>query len=282
MRNSTIAILVPAIFAVACDDKSSANQGPPRDLRPLSIRVEGPAELTTSAEVQFTAIQTWTDGSSRDVTARAQWTSSNPLVLSVTAGLAKALAFGEAGLLAETDGLVSQPKSVRIAPRVGELDGIYTLTIGGGTACNGSTLPPELSLRTYTAVVRQRSLRLEGEIRNVGTFGGQIFNPQVRFFFSSALPFGRRAERASATDTSTGGIRLVSFRKSAYSGPVSGLIETLASSNRLVITGEAITTMAPSGFAGTLFGSISLYEPSRNGLIGVCQSTSHGFALVRQ
>jgi hypothetical protein len=283
MRDIAIAILVLAICAVACDDRPQANPGPPSDLRPISIRIDGPTQVTPGVEVRFTALQTWSDGSTRDVTASALWTSTNPSVLLVNAGFAYAPeAGGEVGLTAHVAPLTSQRKSVRVVPLTPEWDGTYTLTIGGGACSSSLPLPPELRQRTFTAIVRQISLRLEGEIRNVGNFGGQILNPQVRFFFSSALPFSRRAEQASAMETSTVGTRLASLRKSAYWGPTNGLVEVLADSNRLVITGEAITTMSPSGFAGTFSGNLSLYEPSRNGLLGVCSSFSHGFALVRQ
>jgi hypothetical protein len=107
MRTSAIAILVLAGFGVGCDDEPA---GPPFNIRQLSVRVDGPAQISPPAEAQFTAVQTMSDGSTRDVTAMAKWTSSNPSVLSVKAGLAKALAGGEVGLTAELEGRVtSQP-----------------------------------------------------------------------------------------------------------------------------------------------------------------------------
>jgi hypothetical protein len=281
MRNDATAILVLAIFVAACDDEPPT-AGPPADLRTISVRIDGPAQVTVPAAVQFTAVQTWFDGSMQDVTARAQWTSSNPAVLSVNAGFATALAGGEVGLTAQLDGLTSQPKSVRVMSLVSEWDGIYTLTVGGG-ACNESLpLPPELRQRTYTASVQQSGLFLAGEVQRVGGFGGHILNPQVRFTFdTTGQPAGRRVRQASAREIVPGGIQLVSYRKAAYSSSP-GFTERLPNSTHLVVSGEAITTISSSGFTGTLNGALWLYGGSRHDLLGVCRSSSHGFSLVRR
>ena len=276
-----LAILVLAIFAVACEDKSSAATGPPLGLRPISVRIDGPTQVSPPEEVQFTAVQTWSDGSTRDVTASAQWTSTNPSVLSVSAGSAKALAGGEVGLTVQAGSLTSQPKSVRVVPSIPEWNGKYTLTVGG-TDCSGSTpISIELRERTYGATVRQDGLRLLAETK-AGILEGRILNPQVQFSFSRFSPFSRRVQRASTTETSPSGIQLVSYRRAAYIGGPIGFIEVLPNSDWLVITGDAITTMSPSGFAGTLGGAISQYERGGTKLLGVCSSSSYGFRLVRQ
>jgi hypothetical protein len=282
MRNDVIAILVLAIVVVACEDEAPPTAGPPAALRPISVRIDGPTSmLSLGAEVQFTALQSWSDGSARDVTATAQWTSTNPLVLSVSAGRARPLAAGEVGLTAQVEQLISQPRPVRVVPTGPEWEGQYTLTIGGG-ACNASLpLPPELRQRTYTASLHQAELMLYGSVRNVGDFGGHILNPQVRFTFDRVLPFGRRAQRASASEVFKAVIRLASYRNVAYSGQ-RGFVEVLPDRNHLIVTGDVSATMSPSGFAGTLNGALSLYETSRHTLLGVCSSTSHGFSLVRR
>ena len=281
MRQNILATLVLAIFAVACEDKSSAATGPPLDLRPISVRIDGPTQVSPPEEVQFTAVQTWSDGSTRDVTASAQWTSTNPSVLSVSAGSAKALAGGEAGLTVRVGSLTSQPKAVRVVPSIPEWNGKYTLTVGG-TDCSGSMpISLELRERAYGATVRQDGLTLLAETK-AGIVVGRILNPQVQFSFSLFRAFGSRVQRAAAPETFPNGIRLVSSRRVAYPGGPLGFIEILPNSDWLVITGNAITTMSPSGFAGTLGGAISQYEPGGLKLRGVCSSASYGFRLVRQ
>jgi hypothetical protein len=190
-----IAILVLAIFVVACDDKPQSNTGPPAGLRPVSVRIEGPAQVTYPADVQFTALQTWSDGSTRNVTASAQWTSTNPSVLSVNAGVGKALASGEVALTARVDPLISQAKPVRVMPSIAEWDGRYTLTISAGPCNSSLPLPTALRQRGYTALVRQSSLTLDVTVPGVGSFGGQILNPQARFTFFNAGLVQQRVQR---------------------------------------------------------------------------------------
>jgi hypothetical protein len=291
MRDAITTLSILAVLVVACGER--ADTGPPTNLRPLSVRVDGPTDVIAASEVRFTALQTWSDGSSRDVTASAQWTSSNPSVLSVSGGLAMALAPGEAQVSAHLGDLPVNPRGVRVLPATAEWNGTYRLTIGGGP-CSPSSTPPlanELQQRTYTAVVQQNGLSLFGEVSRVGIFGGRILNPEVRFSFVNF--FSRTHRRASVPEVPPGGIqlavawyepRLVSADyihvRNAYSGSET-FAETLPDGNRLAITGEAVTTMSPSGFVGTFNGRLALHQASTNTLLSVCASSSHGFTLAR-
>jgi len=170
-------------------------------------------------------------------------------------------------------------------PSIPEWNGTYRLTVGGSACGEDTPISIELRQRTYKAAIWQDGLRLIVDVRDVGVLVGQILNPQVRFAFSGFNPLSRlsrRRERASAMKTFPGGIQLVSYRRVAYDIGPTGFIERLPNSDWLVITGEAITTMSPSGFAGTLNGAISQYERDGTRLRGVCSSSSHGFTLVRQ
>ena len=294
MRSHVSATLVLALVAAACGNDEPPAAGLPANLRPLSIRVDGPTEVTVPAEVQFTARQTWSDGSTRDVTASAQWTSSNSSVLSVSAGLARTLASGEAGLTAQVEQLISQPKAVRVIPLRPEWEGTYTLTIGGGPCNESQPLPPELRQRTYTATLRQNGLLLSGTVSKVGGFEGRIINPDARFTLFRARSLSRRALKASITGMlplSNARVEsavarheprfhLPTVRRAAYSGFEPEFVEVIGAS-RLVIYGQAVTTMSPSGFAGTLDGVLALHQPAE-GFIGVCASSSQGFTLVRR
>ena len=269
MRTKAIAILVLASAVVACrDDQSTVKAAPPTaapppSAQPLSVRVDGPTRLTPPAEAQFTALQTWSDGSIRDVTSMAQWTSSNPSVLSVHAGLAKALAGGEVGLTARVEPLTSQSWAVQVVPVTPEWEGTYRLLIGVGPCNTSLPLPSELNQRSYTATIRQSGLNLFASISNVAEFGGRILNPEVRFSISNAAVPARRVHKV------------------AYWGPPPGFTERIEG-YRLVISGNAVTTMSSGGFAGTLDGQLALYEANSSALVGVCASSSHGFKLARQ
>ena len=280
MRTYVIAVLVLAILGIACDEKPA---GPPFDLRSLSVRVDGPAQITPPAETQFTAVQTLSDGSTRDVTAIAKWTSSNPSVLSVSAGLAKAITGGEVGLTAEVEGRVggrvtSQPKAVQVVPLTAEWEGAYTLSIAAGPCITPLPLPAEVRQRTYPARIRQSGLNLTVSVSNVGEFGGRVINPRARFSMSTALTLSRGVRRVSLTDRNEPRFSIPTLWNVAYWEPP-GFVERYGG-YRFVITGEAITEMSPRGFTGPLNGVLALYEPTNGILIGTCTSSSHAFSLT--
>lgn len=259
-------LLAATVLVVACG-KSDDVRGiqPNGPALPLTIRIEGPSQVTERDRITFTVLQIWTDGSSRDVTASAVLTSSNPSVLSISGTTGTALAAGEVGLTARFDQVTSQRKTVFVVPTAPEWNGAYTLTVGGG-ACTGS-LPAELRQRTYAATVTQFGLTLGLTVSTFGDVAGRIFNPDVRFYLTNTF---RAVNR--------GRIRPVR----AYWAPAdTSIVEPLPDGNRLVIVGEAMTTMSPSGFTGTLNGAITLQGSTRNQL-AVCSSPAHAFLLTRK
>ena len=300
-------LMVLAVVAGACggNEKGIGGAVP----QPITVRINGPGQVTPPGQTQFAAIQTWSDGATVDVTASAQWTNTNPTVLSIGAGLATALAPGEAGLTARFDQFVSQPRTVLVVPPFPEWNGTYSLTLGGGV-CTGS-MPPELKQRTYTAAVGQSGLTLNVEVPNAGNFAGHIINPPVRFSLYSFQALSARRTRKRSVGwvrpeeggrgvggsppmmpsrfngtlnqaVATSAPRL----RAAYWGPVGVytplIVEVLPDGNRLAIGGDAETTMSPSGFTGTLNGELTLFEKNTDKQLAVCASPSHVFRLVRQ
>ena len=292
-------LLVLAILAAACSDENGG--GVPLPPRPVSIRIDGPTQVTPPDQAQFTAFQGWSDGSTINVTATAQWVSTNPSVLSINAGLATALAAGEVGLTVSFEQLPSQRRTVLVIPAMPEWNGTYSLTIGGGT-CSGS-MPPELRQRTLTAIVVQNGLTLNVDVPNAGGFVGRIFNPEARFSVGSS---GLRGLRRSLNRVDAPSVIRVSsrfsgtldrgvtaneprfdlshYRRVAYSGPVGApsLVEVLPDGNRLSIIGQAVTAMSASGFTGTLNGGLTLSQRDTGSVLAVCSSSAHGFTLTRK
>ena len=261
-------LLAATVLVAACGRKDDDDPGiqPGGPARPVSIRIDGPSQVTELDRITFRVLQIWTDGTSRDVSASAAVTSSNPSVLSISGTTATALDAGEVGLTAQLDQFTSQRKTVFVVPTAPEWNGAYTLTVGGG-ACNGS-LPAELRQRTYAATVAQSGLALGATVSTFGDVAGRIFNPEVRFYLSNTF---RAANR--------GRIRPVR----AYSTPAdTSIVEPLPDGNRLVIVGEALTTMSPSGFSGMLNGAITLYQGNTRNQLAVCSSPAHAFVLTRK
>jgi hypothetical protein len=155
-------------------------------------------------------------------------------------------------------------------------------------------MPPELRQRTYTANVTQSGLLLYVDIPKVGNFSGRIINPQARFVLlygylrSARRKSLARADAPSLIQVRLDGNRVVSeprlypprYRHAAYPGYFASVVEVLPNLDRLSITGNAETTMSPSGFTGTLDGSVTLYNSAFNQLAD-CTSPSHVFTMTR-
>ncbi len=66
------------------------------------------ASVEVGSSLQFKAVGTYDDSSSRDITAQADWSSSDPAVATINAdGLASAVSAGAAAIRAEMDGVTS-------------------------------------------------------------------------------------------------------------------------------------------------------------------------------
>lgn len=122
MRRTARVILAVAVSLSACsDDKSpSTSSAPPPALAGLQVlpATEGPVALPVGVPVPFTAIGTFADGTTRDVTSEVVWTSSSDAVATVSnapgaAGVATAVAVGSASLTA-TDPTTSLAASVAV------------------------------------------------------------------------------------------------------------------------------------------------------------------------
>lgn len=81
----------------------------------LSIKVSGPSQVTMGQSGSFTALAQLSDGSDRDVTNTATWSSSDPTIATVSAGAVTGVFVG----------------AVSITARVGDVAGSSTATVVG-------------------------------------------------------------------------------------------------------------------------------------------------------
>jgi hypothetical protein len=87
------------------------------------LRISGPASVAPGATAQLSAIATYTDGSTGDVTGVARWNSSNTQVLSISAsGVATGIKGGEIRVLAAYANRGANALTIRVLP-----DGTYRL-----------------------------------------------------------------------------------------------------------------------------------------------------------
>jgi hypothetical protein len=83
----------------------------------LIIPAASPRNLDIGAIQQFTAIATYSDGASADISSQVTWLSSNTQVATVYAnGLATGIAAGSAGITATLGGVTSQATSLAVQP----------------------------------------------------------------------------------------------------------------------------------------------------------------------
>ena len=83
-------------------------------LSSIAVTPTSPASLTVGSTRRFTAIGTYSDGSTADITLRATWISDTPSVTIDSTGLARAVAIGNARITAALSGVTSPAVSLTL------------------------------------------------------------------------------------------------------------------------------------------------------------------------
>ena len=117
MRSRLLVLVVLAAGFIACGDDSPTPPTPtpvsPLLGPPKSLQVTGSVSFSFIGESrQLTANATFGSGAVRNVTSQAEWSSSNPAVATVTAGLVRILSFGDTQITATYRGLTSEKAAV--------------------------------------------------------------------------------------------------------------------------------------------------------------------------
>lgn len=111
--------ILAAVVSLACSRQTAAAPSvAPNAPSPVVVRVavsgDAPALGATS---QLRAVATMSDGASQDVTARAQWRSSQPTIVAVSAtGIAAAISPGESDITATFETVVGSQRLAVVAP----------------------------------------------------------------------------------------------------------------------------------------------------------------------
>jgi hypothetical protein len=241
MRPRLFVMMLLAAGFIACGDDNN-NSGPPSPSPvpvflgpPKSLQITGTLTFNFVGESrQLTASATFRNGAVRDVTRLAQWTSSNPAVATVAAGMVKVVSLGQAQITATYRDLTSPTVAVSAtAPAM-----LMAISINGpqeiapgttaqftvnGTYSDGSTkdVSASASWNTFPTNI----LRSAGGGRVEALAGGdaQIFVNFDRRFVSTrvlVIPPGTFKVSGRVTDSS-GGIENVEVR--VLSGTGAGL-----------------------------------------------------------
>ncbi|GMV39105.1 MAG: hypothetical protein AMXMBFR64_08210 [Myxococcales bacterium] len=195
-------------------------------------------ELRPGASQQFTAIGSYDDGSSSDITALATWTSSNETIASVDAGLAIAKSAGPASITAELDGVTSEP---------------VTLTVLGVTLVG-------IQLDPTTGTLNAGS----GETLEIDAIG--IFDDGTQADISKVVVWESSDPAIAAVDTNgivTPGTVAGTAEITAAVGTVESfpaVIVVLASNEVKTVTVEPVLAAFPAGFTQDLTATVTFAD----------------------
>jgi Bacterial Ig-like domain (group 2) len=117
----TLGVLLATVAVGLSSCGRSAPTGPSKSGAPailVTVKVVAPSTIAPGSTAQLAALATYTDGSSKDVTAAVQWHSSDPSILTIDAtGLAAGVRVGDVKITATaSSGVASATQSIVVVP----------------------------------------------------------------------------------------------------------------------------------------------------------------------
>src|SRR5262249_45857440 len=114
-------LTVAGLFAALAAALSSCGRnpaGPSNQGNVVSVQVVAPSTIAPGSTAQLSALETYTDGSRKDVTATVQWHSSDTSILTISAtGLASGVRVGDVKITATSStGVASATQSIVVVP----------------------------------------------------------------------------------------------------------------------------------------------------------------------
>ena len=162
-RLLVVTMVLAAGFTACGDDPPSSPSGPSRILKAISI--QGPPEVAPGSTTQFTAMATYTDGSTSDVTSTAGWSTQGTSNLrSVGRGLFEAVTVGEGRVGANAGGRSTSRPVLVLLP------GTYKLS-GTVTDASGSVDGVDVEVLSGTGAGQRARSRFDGSYTLYGVAG---------------------------------------------------------------------------------------------------------------
>jgi hypothetical protein len=272
MRRSLVVIVLATL--VGCDSDTPTRPDPSTrsdpSTRVTGITVTGDASFAALNEVHLlTATAQLLNAPPRNVTAEAEWQSSNGRVMTVSpGGEATAVGLGTAMVTARYQS-ISGSLEVTVNPRnpLEPLEGLYRLRVTAAAACR--SLPDWARQREYDARMEQgkgTQLSLDVELQTGfwRGFAGEITETGVGFYFGTDDPYGYNG----------GGFCATPCGNPYFS-------EGIDATRRFTLEGNAKATRHGTTISGRLHGTIRAVNPTSQATIAECPG-DHSFSLVRQ
>jgi uncharacterized protein YjdB len=107
-----LALLTISITACSNAQKTTTLTGTPV-LTSIAVMPNPPSSLIQGNTQQFSAVGTYSDGSTSDITSQVNWTSDNTAAATIdNSGLATGVAAGIANITAALNGITSPPQAL--------------------------------------------------------------------------------------------------------------------------------------------------------------------------
>ena len=285
MRRLLLVVTLLAMV-VGCDSKSpTAPTTPPPTPTPTptptaqaaSVTISGDPRFTALNNVrQFTATARMQDGSLRDVTGEANWSSSNAAVASVSnKGEVTSVGPGFATIFVSYV-VVNASIDVSVAPATSSaISGLYRFVIAAAPEC--SALPDWAQRREYDVRIDQT------EAEQPGTETALTLTAQLEPGVAPQLPGSIRG--SIARFQFPGGNPNGSFYYYYYTPTWPTFAHRIDTTRMYTLSGEAHGTKGASQnvqISGVFSGVVSAVNPSTNAIIADCTSVNHSFTLSRQ
>lgn len=288
MRRLLLVVTLLAVVA-GCDSKSpTAPTGPSSPPTPTpeptaqaaSVTISGDTRFTTLNSVrQFTATARMQDGSLRDVTGEANWSSSNTAVVTVSGkGEVTSVGPGFATIFVSYVGVEGASIDVSVAPATGSaISGLYRFVIAAAPGC--SALPDWAQRREYDVRIDQP------EAEQPGTETALTLTAQLEPGVAPQLPGSIRGStvRFQFPGGNPNGSYYYYYYTPSPSSPA--FANRIDPTRMYTLSGEARGTKGASQNAqisGVFSGVVSAVNPSTNAILADCTSVNHSFTLSRQ
>jgi Bacterial Ig-like domain (group 2) len=285
MRRLLLVVTLLAMV-VGCDSKSptaptiqppTPTPTPTPPAQAASVTISGDTKFTALNNVrQFTATARMQDGSLRDVTGEANWSSSNTAVASVSGrGEVTSVGPGFATIFVSYVA-VGASIDVSVAPATSSaIAGLYRFVIAAAPEC--SALPDWAQRREYDVRIDQP------EAEQPGTETALTLTAQLEPGVAPQLPGSIRG--SIVRFQFPGGNPNGSFYYYYYTPIWPTFANRIDTNSLYTLSGEASGTKGASQnvqISGVFSGIISAVNPSTNVTFADCTSVHHSFTLSRQ